>query len=431
MFYLTIICATLLNITAEVSWNGHAGIQDDRKGRGILIGFQNSSTENGGIDYYSNTLLKSLEVRSGGVVEMTPNDLDIKSISPDGFIVIKERDWLTYRSITLTAAADGKIEKKYTIQGRDYEFDSDAQAWLSLILQDVARETGLGAQGRIKKILAEQGAQAAIREIRWVNSNYAKKIYFEAILNHPDLSSQELEKAVETVANEISSSSKLGDILISSAGKFQEDSVLTESLIRATKEISSSSKQSEVLIQLTELRVINDESAEAMAKVIKHISSSSAQSSVLQSLAQKSSANDKVVEAYVDVVKWISSSSEQGAALKALLRKKDMSSSAFIKILKSIEHISSSSVQGDVLEEVAAVCPSDDQVLFAFLNAVSNISSSSQQGYAVMSMLSKQNVSTTILTRTLNFSNEEISSRSVRDKIADKVTERLSKKAAH
>ncbi|MBL7995062.1 hypothetical protein JNM05_06775 [bacterium] len=429
MFYLTIICAAMLNIASEEAWDGRAVYQDNRKGHGILIGFQNRSSEDGGIDYYSNTLVKSLEVRSGGVVELTPNDLDIKSISPDGFIVIKERDWLTYRAVTLTASADGKIEKRFTIQGRDYEFDADAQAWLSGILQDVARETGLGAHARIKTILAEQGVQAAIREIRWVNSNYAKKIYFEAVLNYPDLTSLELETAVRTVAKEISSSSKLGDILISTAGRFQEDSVLTESLIRAVKEISSSSKQSEVLIQITELRKINDESAEAMAKAIEHISSSSAQGAALESLAQKSSSHGSVIDAYVDAVKSVSSSSVQGASLKALLRKKDMSSSAFIKILNSVEHISSSSVQGDVLEEVAAVCPSDDQVLFAYLNAVSYVSSSSRQGYAVMAMLRKPNVSTTILTRTLNFANEEISSRSVRDEIAQKVTERLSKKA--
>lgn len=428
MFHLSIICAVFLNVSAEVSWNGHYAFQADKKHMHILIGSQNSSSEDGSIDYYSNTLLRSLEVRASGVIELTENDQNIKSLSPDGFVMIKERDWLTFRAVRLTAGANGKIEITYTIQGQNYEFDADAQGWLSGILQVVVQETGLGAQARIKRILEQKGIQAAIREITWVNSNFAKKTYFEAVLNYPDLRSQDLENAVVTVANEISSSSRLGDLLISTANKFPEEPVLTESLIRATREISSSSKQSEVLIQIARIRRLNDAAAVTMAESIEHISSSSAQGSALEVLAERSSDNEEVINAYVDAVKSVSSSSVQGAALKALLRKKSMNDASFVRILKSLGHISSSSVQGDVLEEVAAVCPGTDRVLSAYLNAVSYVSSSSQQGYAVMAMLRKQNVSTTILTKTLSFANEEISSRSVRDEIVDKVTERLSKK---
>lgn len=428
MLHLSLICAALLNIAVDAAGDHPLMHQDNHKKNRMFIGFHNSSSEDGSIDYYSNTLLKSLEVQASGEVELTPDDREIKSISPNGYVIIRERNWLTYRALRLKAGTDGKIEKEYTIQGRDYPFDADAQVWLSGILPELVRETGLGAQTRIKRILEQNGVPAAIREIRWVYSNYAKKIYFEAILNHPELGSDDLQNAVETVAKEISSSSKLGDLLISTAGRFPEDSVLTETLIRAVKEISSSSKQSDVLMHIAQARNLNDPSALVMAQTIKSIASSSAQASALEVLAERSSSGDEVVEAYVGAVKTMSSSSAQGRALKALIRKKGMSDQAFIKILKSIEYISSSSVQGDVMEDIAYACSDHDPVLSAYLKAVSSISSSTTQGRAVMAMLKKNNVSAFILTKTLSFANEEIASRSVRDEITERVTEKLAGK---
>lgn len=429
MFHLSLIFALILNVSSAPFSVDRTGFQDNKKHRHFLIGFENSSSEDGSVDYYSNTLLRSLEVQAQGDIELTDNDLDIKHISPDGYVTISERDWLTYRTVRFTAGPDGKIDRRYTIQGRDYEFDADAQIWFSRFMQDIVRETGLGAKYRIERILDQKGVQSAIREITYVGNNSAKQVYFEAILKHQDLSSEALRKAVETIAREISSSSRLGNLLIATANNFPEDSVLTEALIRATREISSSSKQSEVLIEISRLRHLDKTSAVAMAEAIEYISSSSAQGSALEAMAEKCSSDDRVIRAYVDAVASVSSSSAQGSALKALTVKNGLSDEAYIMIVKSIQHISSSSVQGDVLESVAEHCPDNDRVLSAYLNSVSFVSSSSVQGRVVMAMLKKPNISSNILTRTMNFAREEISSRSVQDEIVDRVMERLSKKS--
>lgn len=429
MFHLSLICALIFNVSSVPFSPDGTGFQESKKHRHFLIGFENGYSDDGSVDYYSNTLLRSLEVNAQGDIELTDNDLDIKHISPDGYVTISERDWLTYRTVRFTAGSDGKIERRYTIQGREYEFDADAQIWFSRIMQDIVRETGLGAKYRIERILERKGVQSAIQEITYVGNNSAKQVYFEAILKYQDLSSDALQKAVETIAREISSSSRLGDLLIATAKNFPEDSILTESLIHAAREISSSSKQSEVLIEISQLRHLDKTSAVAMAEAIQHISSSSAQGAALEALAKKCPADDRVIRAYIETVKSVSSSSVQGSVLKAVTAKKDLSDDVFVMILKSIEHISSSSVQGDVLEDVAVYCPDNDRVLSAYLNSVSFVSSSSVQGRAVMAMLKKPNISSNMLTRTMNFAREEISSRSVQDEIVDRVMERLSKKS--
>lgn len=428
MFNLSLICAVMVGFTSAPLSTADPGFQEGRKKSHFLIGFENTSTDDGEVDYYANTLLRTLEITARGEVELTDNDLDIKRISPNGYVLIKERNWMTYRSVRFTATPDGKIERVYTVQGREYEFDEEAISWFSTIMMDAVRETGLGAKFRIKRILEQKGVRAAIREIEYVGNNAAKQMYFETILSQPNLTSEELQLAVETIAREISSSSRLGNLLIATAKNFTEDAALTESLIRAVREISSSSKQSAVLIEIAETRKLNNSAAMAMAEAIQSVSSSSAQGTALKALAKKCAPDYEVVRSYVDAVRSVSSSSVQGVALKAILKKNDLDDDAFIAILECTEQISSSSVQGDVLEDAAAVCPANDKVLSAYLNTVSYISSSSVQGSAVMAMLDKPGLSHSILTKTLSLA-DEISSRSVRDEIVKRATERMSERS--
>jgi hypothetical protein len=428
MFHLSLIWAVIVGFSSDPYWVKDPNLQDGKKNnKHFLIGFENDATDDGDVNYYSNSLLRTLEISARGEVELTDNDLDIKRVAPDGFVIIKERNWMTYRSIRFTSTPGGNLERVYTIQGREYEFDDEARSWYTQIMMDAARETGLGAKHRIKRIIDQKGIRAAIREIEYVSSNSIKQLYFQTILSQPDLSSEELQKAVETIVEEISSSSRLGNLLIATAKNFPDDAVLTESLIRAVRNISSSSKQSAVLIQIAESRRINNASAIAMAEAIKTISSSSAQGAALKSLAGKCSPDYEVVSAYVNAVRSVSSSSVQGSALKALLRKSDLEDDAYMVILDCVEQISSSSVQGDVLEDLAAVSPANDAVMSAYLKCVSTVSSSSVQGQAIMSMLDKPGLSTAILSKTMRFT-EEISSSSVRDMIVRKVTDRMPKR---
>jgi hypothetical protein len=421
---MLLICAT-----AAHAMHQESSRSEDHKHR-VFVGINNNSYKNGTIEVYWNNLIRSVEVKAYGDIELSDNEADVKTMSKNGYLLIKERNWLTYRELEITVDASGAMQRHFSIQGRGSEFDKDAQAWLVRILPDLARQTGIGARTRIQKIIERQGLDAAIEEMSLTESNGAVQVYFEAITGHPGLNSDGMKKAVARVAKEISSSSRLQDILTSAAKRFPEDSVLTASLIEATKEISSSSGQAESLIAIANLRRLDNISAVAMAKAIREISSSSAQGHALEVLADLSPTNSDAFLEYLRTVESVSSSSQQGHALKALLRRKDLGRDVFAKTLEAIEGISSSSIQGEILTSVSLVCPSDDEILAAYLKTAGEIASSSQQEEAVMAMLDKKDISVNILTRTLDFANNEMSSSSARKNVSEKVTRLLAEKAA-
>ncbi len=426
-----IVFLIMLAISAARVLSAHQDDVSGREGKGhkVFIGIQDNNYENGTIEVYWNNLIHSMEVKASGDIELNDDETDIKSISKNGFLVIKERNWLTFRELEIYTDANGAVQKKFSLQGRSAEFDAYAQSWLTKTLPDLARRTGVGAAYRIRRIIAQRGMDAAINEMSFAESSAAIQIYFRTILDHPDLNSEVLKKAVTRVSKEISSSSRLHEVLVSAARKFPEDSVLTASLMRAAQNISSSSAHSETLIEIAALRPLDNESAVAMAKSIEAVSSSSAQGNALEVLAERSPNTEEALLAYLDAVETVSSSSEQGHALMALLRKSNMNKNVWIRILKAIEDISSSSIQGETLAAFSRVCPNDDEILRAYLKTAGTVSSSSHQEHAVIVMLNKEDLSTAIMTAAIDFAHNEVSSSSARNTIVERATRLLAEKS--
>jgi hypothetical protein len=428
MFRLMALTVLVLNSLARVSAH-----QDDKANPGdrrhhFLIGVSDHGFDNGDIDVYWNNLVRSMEVKASGDIELNDEETDVKNISKNGFLFIEERNWMTYRTLEISVQANGALQRKFSLQGHESEFDAEAQTWLSRILPDLARRSGIGAKFRIQRIIEKQGVTAAINEMSLVESNRAVQIYFMEILNQPNMSSESLQKALRKVSKEMSSSSRLSETLILAAKKFSDDSLFTTALMKAAGKISSSSTQSETLVQLASMRKLDRPSAIAMAGSIEEISSSSSKEYALEAMAEHSPNDDDVWSAYLRAVESVSSSSEQGRALEALLKRADISRNVLFRFLKITEQIASSSVQSNVLTRFVKVCPNDDALLSTYLETVGRISSSSGQEYAVLAMLNKENLSVNLLTKTLNFANSEMSSRSARQAVVEKVSRLLSEK---
>lgn len=389
------------------------------------FGIFNNQSNLDRIDLYHNDMLHSLEVQSMGAVELNDDDTDIRSMAPNAFVTIKTRDWLTWRELKIKGSSDGKIERSFEQQGRVLDYEEYGKSWLAMRLPEIVRFTGLGAASRVRRIISQNGLDAAIREIETLESNHARRVYFNAVLAAPELTPSHTQRAVRTVARGVSSSSRLGEILIETAAKFPDDSSLTVTLILAVKEISSSTKQAETLIRIASTRRLSPDAAIAYAKAVQSISSSSAQAEALTQALDHFPKTDETVMAYCHAVRDISSSSSQGEAFRALLRSGTLTRDGYLAVIKSIEAISSSTAQGSVLEALAGRAPNDDVIWLAYLDAVPKISSSSVQGEVVMAMLERSPLSKLVLNRSLETSENDISSESVKREIRKLVIEKL------
>ena len=119
-----------------------------------------------------------LQVKAKGQFEFTEDDADIKSISRQGYLLIKERHGMNVRQLEVVQGPDGKLQRSYSLQGESRPFNEEARTWLSHILPEVLRQTGFGAMARVQRIRRDRGADAVLEEISRIKSDRVKSIYF-------------------------------------------------------------------------------------------------------------------------------------------------------------------------------------------------------------------------------------------------------------
>ena len=376
---------------------------------------RSASQEAGVLRYAEEGLFSSLTVSSSGEVKMSTDDRAIEKLSPGGFIQITHRNGLTTRDLKITSDAEGHLSYEYGIQGFNYDFDDEGQSWLSGILPEVVEKTGLGAEGRISRILKREGPEAAIRSLSRAATSYAILTYYKAILNDSQCTPSVMERLLDRTSREISSSSRLAEALRWGAEKYPDEPKITVALVKAVHEISSSSAASGALRYLLEKRAPTKEAQLEAFRVIQEISSSSAQGEALEEMSRRLTADRTVYAQYCRTVGTISSSSVQGQTLEALVTSSPLGNEmAWDEFFQAVEGISSSSVQGSVLRQTAKSCPLDEETVGMFLRAVNSISSSSQQGKSIRSLLERKDLSKKLLRDISDFVENRISSSSVR-----------------
>ena len=107
---------------------------------------------------------KTLKVQGKGRVEFTDDDSDVKSLEPGGrFSFETANGWFSGFSASrfeATAARDGSITRTYTIDGKNVS-DDEGRKWLAATLPDLVRDLAIGADTRVKRILATAGEMSA------------------------------------------------------------------------------------------------------------------------------------------------------------------------------------------------------------------------------------------------------------------------------
>ncbi len=380
------------------------------------------------VRYGHNSILYSLEVASSGEVEISADDASIVRIAAGGFVTIEERNWLTFRSLTVRSGLDSTLTYEFHLQGRAAAWEDDAQQWLARVLPVVVRKTALGAAARVRRILEKEGFDSALRAVRRTESDRARRVYVEVISELPGLSSDQLRRLVRVSGEEIGSSSRLQETLSDLAARFPEDSLYTRELIEAVNKIASSSRQAEALADIIGRRRIDEASALAMTRTIQSIESSSRQVESLVRMTHNVAMTPAVVLAYVKAVRGVESSSGQKRALLALMEIRTLERSSWMEILDAVREIGSSSAQTDVLVVFASACPSsEDAVWLRYVETAAHVESSSGQEEALTAMLNRNDISRNVLEHTLGFIESSVTSSSVRKHLTARIAGMLAR----
>ena len=357
------------------------------------------------------------EVWRAGEVTFTADDTAVAAITPGGFLRVDERRAFRTRRVFVEPGPTGVLTVSHTVNGRDQPDDARSREELADLFLRVIRSTAVGADQRVRRILARAGVDGVLDELDYVEGSTASSRYLTALLRLGSLDVPELIRVADQARWRISSSGTRASFLVAATPYFLSQDAAQDAYFSAASSLASSSNHQRVLSNVLE-RSPDRRTIVRLLRSARSISSSGNKSRVLVTAASRYENDDDLREAFFAAVDSMASSDNQTRVLLALLDRGPLDRVSAVSLLQSTTRISSSSSKAQVLSAVAADYSNDPDLREAYFAAVDSITSSDNRARALVALLDQGELDQASMVSLLR-SAESISSSSALARVLD------------
>lgn len=341
------------------------------------------------------------EARGRGRITFTDDDRDIQSIEPGGLLHIVDRRAGTTRTLDVSPGPDGRLEYKYSVDGRHRSFEAEGRAWLAEFLPDFIRRSGIGAESRVRRILKQSGPNGVLEEITRIRSDYVKGRYFRHLADQATLDAATVQRALAQAGREISSDYELASLLIAWAPKYVADEAARKAYMTAVASISSDYEKRRALSAVLTGSPLSVEVTRDLFTTAQKMSSNYELVELLKKAVTSATLDDSTAPALFAAVNTIRSDYERRRILSAIFDVRRDSAAFVAGALEQSTAMSSSYERAELLTSIARSRSIDGAVAAPFFKAVDGIDSDYERHRVLSSVVARRDASQDVLTRTL------------------------------
>jgi len=323
---------------------------------------------------------KKIEVRVENKVEFNEDYSDVANVPDDGELRIYDSRGAHTFKLVVTAAPNGGLRRDYWVDGQVRPFDAEARAWLRDVLLQAAREGGLDAKNRVGRILRQRGTRGLIDEIAYVKGDYVRRIYFEALLQSPGVSSQDLKAALRNASTTIVGDYERAQLLVQIAKPFLANQELVADYFEAVGRIGSDYEHGRVLAAVFTRDELSKELLTALARSAAGIKSDYEKASFLIKAAENYQGDAGLRREWLNAVRTIGSDYEHHRALTGALKPNEISAEALADLVTSAARMQSDYEKASFLIEALKHYRSDPRLRSAFVETAKTIGSEYERG---------------------------------------------------
>jgi hypothetical protein len=314
------------------------------------------------------------EARGKGLLEFTDDDRDVKSISRDGYLQLKDESDGVVRSLEISPGQNGTLQKSYAVGGERREFDAEARAWLGMLLPVIIHHTAIGAEARVQRILREGGAGHVLDEVSLIEPNSAKLIYLRFLFKGK-LAAVDLQRAARLVAREVSSDGDKARFLVESCNSYLVNEAAAASFFDAINSISADGDRRRVLTALIEKNGLGRGSLLRVMDSARQFSSDGDKGEFLSGAAHRYLGDDELATAFFATVGSIRADGDHKRVLSLLLSQRPLRHETVLRAVKAVSGVRSDGDKAGFLLEVVQLHLQDLAVITAVREAAAGISS--------------------------------------------------------
>jgi len=323
---------------------------------------------------------RKIEVRVENKVEFNDDYSDVSNIPGDGSLkIIDSRGPRTFR-LQVTRGAAGELKREYSVDGQTREFDNEGRQWLRTVLLQAVREGGLDARNRVQRILKQRGARGLVEELTYIKGDYVRHIYFEAFLQVPGLSNDDLKSAIRKASQTIDSDYERARLLSQVARVFVSKDELVPEFFAALDRLSSDYERRRTLSDLLKKEQPTKSALSAMANSARLLSSDYEKAVFLIQAADRYHADDRLRADWFNALGSINSDYEHRRVLSSLLRVTNLNANALVDAMQSASRIQSDYEKASFLIEAINHYQPEARLRTALINVAKTINSDYERG---------------------------------------------------
>lgn len=342
--------------------------------------------------------LSSFDVELRGKIELTDDDKDIKSMSPDGYLEVRKTVFGSRR--TLIIASEGSTLRRDYYEGRNkIPFEPAGKAWLSEILPELVRSTTIGAESRVTRFYKSGGTSAVLSEISRLQSNHVKSHYANLLMKQ-GVSQRDYVTIIDRMASTMDSNHYLAAFLNSNMDKFVKSNEALEAAFRATNNMDSDHYKTEVIKQgLSE--PVSLGAVKIILRSTGNMDSDHYKTEVLKSLLDQNNLTDEIIKEMINTSRSIDSDHYRTIVLNNALNKEGLSNASFQSALESIKEIDSDHYKSEVLKSLISK-PISEELQLTLIDLTRSIDSDHYTSIVLEEVMRKQQIDNQVFSSLIN-----------------------------
>ena len=316
---------------------------------------------------------------------------DITTVAAGGRVLI-EVDYGDHDRRLMIRRGDNGLERIYKVDGDVRPFDDDARAWLAETLTFLMRRTGFMAQERARWILEKRGVQALLDEAASRESDYGRRIYYQAAIESGKLDAAGYERLVTTAGQTITSDYELAELLIAVSKTQPLTERMQAGFVTAAKSISSDYERHRVLRAALSRPGLTPAIQAGMLEAAADMNSDYEVAALLIEVNQARPIDDAVRPAFFKAANSLQSDYEHRRVLDAVVGRQGTSPAMLADVLTSAKTITSDYELAEVLTKIGGAYVLDDALRPAFFAAAKNFNSDYEHGRTLLSIVERGDV---------------------------------------
>ena len=334
-----------------------------------------------------------LEVNYRGEFEFTDDDMDVRSMTPGGWLRIREtrRGASDYR-VEFSADASGKIQRRFWTASTEGPFETTGRAWLKEILPRFIRQSGIGAEGRVARIYKSKGADGVLAEISAIEGSWTKRLYFTHLLKMPSLGPRVVQQALAQAGREVDSDYELASLLIS-AEPLVRDEATRRAYFDAARTIDSDYEMRRVFSSALKSGPIAAALLVGMLEASASIGNDYELASLLEQVARQQPIETSSRAAFFRALATVGNAYEQRRVLSMVMRRAELDTESAVLALEQVSAMKSDYEAATVLLEYLKENRVEGAVRTPFFRAVGGIGSPYERGRVLQAVARRSDAS--------------------------------------